>query len=309
MLDLDYRPMFWADAERRRASGCSEALAHVTVAVGNLEECEVAVGETRPGRGRAGAAGPRRRARRRQAGPEGRARAAPATSGSRCRRVPVEVVNGLGAGDAFGGALCHGLLAGWPLERILRFANAAGAIVASRLECSTAMPTTAEVDAAAGQRRRARLLSRDASTCDPCEADPSGTDVRARRRGGRRGRRRRAGARPLLGDDGRLMIVAADHPARGALGVARRAAGDGRPRRPARPAGASRWPGPGVDGVLGTPDILEDLLLLGALDDKVVIGSMNRGGLQGAAFELDDRFTGYDAGDDRRAWASTAARC
>jgi len=60
--------------------------------------------------------------------------------------VPVSVLNGLGAGDGFGGALCHGLLAGWPLGRTLRFANAAGAIVASRLECSTAMPTTAEVE-------------------------------------------------------------------------------------------------------------------------------------------------------------------
>jgi Sugar kinases, ribokinase family len=59
---------------------------------------------------------------------------------------PIEVVNGLGAGDAFGGALCHGLLAGWPLERVLRFANVAGAIVASRLECSTAMPTAHEVE-------------------------------------------------------------------------------------------------------------------------------------------------------------------
>ena len=59
---------------------------------------------------------------------------------------PVEVVNGLGSGDGFGGALCYGLLEGWPLERTLRFANAAGAIVASRRECSTAMPTTAEVD-------------------------------------------------------------------------------------------------------------------------------------------------------------------
>jgi 5-dehydro-2-deoxygluconokinase len=58
---------------------------------------------------------------------------------------PVDVVNGLGAGDAFGGALCHGLLSGWPLERILRFANVAGAIVASRLECSSAMPTEDEV--------------------------------------------------------------------------------------------------------------------------------------------------------------------
>jgi 5-dehydro-2-deoxygluconokinase len=60
--------------------------------------------------------------------------------------TPVEVVNGLGAGDGFGGALCHGLLEGWPLERMIRFANAAGAIMASRLECSTARPTTAEVD-------------------------------------------------------------------------------------------------------------------------------------------------------------------
>jgi 5-dehydro-2-deoxygluconokinase len=60
--------------------------------------------------------------------------------------MPVKVLNGLGAGDGFGGALCHGLLSGWPLTKTLRFANAAGAIVASRLECSTAMPTTAEVD-------------------------------------------------------------------------------------------------------------------------------------------------------------------
>ncbi|GAB3977376.1 PfkB family carbohydrate kinase [Plantactinospora veratri] len=60
--------------------------------------------------------------------------------------VPIEVVNGLGAGDAFGGALCHGLLAGWPLDRTVRFANAAGALVASRLACSAAMPTSAEVD-------------------------------------------------------------------------------------------------------------------------------------------------------------------
>lgn len=60
--------------------------------------------------------------------------------------VPVEVVNGLGAGDAFGGALCHGLLSGWELERIMRYANAAGAIVAARLACSTAMPYAAEVD-------------------------------------------------------------------------------------------------------------------------------------------------------------------
>ena len=69
--------------------------------------------------------------------------------------VPVEVVNGLGAGDAFGGALCHGLLAGWPLGRTLRFANAAGAIVASRLACSAAMPTTDDVQQLLGEELHA----------------------------------------------------------------------------------------------------------------------------------------------------------
>ena len=100
--------------------------------------------------------------------------------------------------------------------------------------------------------------------------------------------------RPLLGPDGRLMIVAADHPARGALGV--RAAADAMAdREDLLRRLVTSLERPGVDGVLGTADILEDLLLLGALDGKVVIGSMNRGGLQGAAFEMDDRFTGYDA--------------
>jgi 5-dehydro-2-deoxygluconokinase len=69
--------------------------------------------------------------------------------------VPVEVVNGLGAGDAFGGALCHALLSGWDLERTMRFCNAAGAIVAGRLACSDAMPTTAEVEAALEEAVRA----------------------------------------------------------------------------------------------------------------------------------------------------------
>lgn len=102
--------------------------------------------------------------------------------------------------------------------------------------------------------------------------------------------------RPLVGDDGRLLVVAADHPARGALGV-----------RGSGAAMASRsdllerlvtaLSRPGVDGVLGTPDVLDDLLLLGALDDKLAIGSMNRGGLQGASFELDDRFTAYSAAE------------
>ncbi|MET9758116.1 deoxyribose-phosphate aldolase [Streptomyces sp. NPDC006372] len=105
--------------------------------------------------------------------------------------------------------------------------------------------------------------------------------------------------RPLLNASGRLMIVAADHPARGALGVG------GHGMAMANRAGLlerlclalSR---PGVDGVLATADILDDLLLLGALDGKVVLGSMNRGGLQGARFELDDRFTGHRPEDIER---------
>ena len=98
----------------------------------------------------------------------------------------------------------------------------------------------------------------------------------------------------LLDGDGRLLIVAADHPARGSLGVG------GDPL-----AMADRWDllerlcialeRPKVMGVLGTADVLEDLLLLGVLDGKVVIGSMNRGGVAGTSFEIDDRFTGYDA--------------
>jgi hypothetical protein len=100
--------------------------------------------------------------------------------------------------------------------------------------------------------------------------------------------------RPLLGTDGRLLLVAADHPARGALGV--RSEGMAMASRPALLERlATALSRPGVDGVLGTPDILDDLLLMGALDDKLVIGSMNRGGLQGASFELDDRFTAYGA--------------
>ncbi|MFD7514541.1 deoxyribose-phosphate aldolase [Streptomyces niveus] len=109
----------------------------------------------------------------------------------------------------------------------------------------------------------------------------------------------RRARRPLLRPGGRLMIVAADHPARGALAVGnRRLAMANRADLLERLCLAlSR---PGVDGVLATADILDDLLLLGALEDRVVVGSMNRGGLAGAAFELDDRFTGHRADDVAR---------
>lgn len=99
--------------------------------------------------------------------------------------------------------------------------------------------------------------------------------------------------RPIVRGDGRLMIVAADHPARGALAVgADPAAMSDRYDLLQRLATALERPG--VDGVLGTPDILEDLAALGVLDGKIAVGSMNRGGLRGAVFEMDDRYTGYD---------------
>jgi 5-dehydro-2-deoxygluconokinase len=144
VLDLDYRPMFWPSrGEARR--WVQQALPHVTVAAGNLDECETAVGEHDP-------AGATKALRDHgvtlavvKQGPKG-VLAVDDTGSVEVPPVPVEVVNGLGAGDAFGGALCHGLLAGWETERIMRFANAAGAIVAGRLDCSDAMPTTAEVE-------------------------------------------------------------------------------------------------------------------------------------------------------------------
>ncbi|WP_449348473.1 Cgl0159 family (beta/alpha)8-fold protein [Streptomyces shaanxiensis] len=105
---------------------------------------------------------------------------------------------------------------------------------------------------------------------------------------------RRVRATSLLGEHGKAMIIAADHPARGANGVG------GDPHAMADRSElldrlCTALERPGVTGVLGTADILEDLLLLGVLDGKSVFGSMNRAGLAGSVFEIDDRFTGYDA--------------
>jgi DhnA family fructose-bisphosphate aldolase class Ia len=99
--------------------------------------------------------------------------------------------------------------------------------------------------------------------------------------------------RPLVHGDGRLFIIAADHPARGALGVGSRSMAMAN-RYDLLDRLATALSRPGVDGVLGTPDILDDLALLGLLDGKIAVGSMNRGGLRGASFEMDDRFTGHD---------------
>jgi len=145
VLDLDFRPMFWSSREEAsRAIGRAVPLADV--AVGNLEECEVAVGVGEPQTAADAllAAGVKLAVVKQ--GPAG-VLGARADESVVVPPMDVDIVNGLGAGDAFGGALCHGLLAGWDTERMLRFANAAGAVVAGRLACADAMPTTAELDA------------------------------------------------------------------------------------------------------------------------------------------------------------------
>ncbi|WP_329399021.1 5-dehydro-2-deoxygluconokinase [Streptomyces melanogenes] len=145
VFDLDWRPMFWNDVTEAR-SYYREALRHATVAVGNLDECEVATGERDPHAAASAllAAGVELAVVKQ--GPKGVLAVHRDGSAAEVPPVPVEVVNGLGAGDAFGGALCHGLLGGWDTERLMRYANAAGAIVASRLACSSAMPYPAEVE-------------------------------------------------------------------------------------------------------------------------------------------------------------------
>ncbi|MFJ8193771.1 5-dehydro-2-deoxygluconokinase [Streptomyces sp. NPDC096094] len=145
VFDLDWRPMFWADPDQARPY-YAEALRHATVAVGNLDECEIATGVREPHACAEAllAAGVELAVVKQ--GPKGVLAVHRDGRTAEVAPVPVEVVNGLGAGDAFGGSLCHGLLSGWELERTMRYANAAGALVASRLACSSAMPTEAEVD-------------------------------------------------------------------------------------------------------------------------------------------------------------------
>ena len=147
VLDLDYRPMFWESRDEARRH-VQEALHHVNVAVGNLDEWDTAVGTRDP---KTAALTPGLDLAVVKQGPKG-VLARRGDEWAEAPPVPVEVVNGLGAGDAFGGALCHGLLAGWPLERTVRFANAAGALVASRLACADAMPSEDEVEELMGAR-------------------------------------------------------------------------------------------------------------------------------------------------------------
>src|SRR4029453_9752592 len=143
VLDLDYRPMFWPNAAAATEQ-VQKVLPQVTVAVGNREECEVAVGETDPDQAADALldAGVELAIVKQGAkGVLGKSR----TERVESPPIPIRPMNGLGAGDSFGGSLCHGLLAGWPLAKVLQNANAAGAIVASRLECSTPMPAETQI--------------------------------------------------------------------------------------------------------------------------------------------------------------------
>src|SRR5579875_1677322 len=144
VIDLDYRAMFW-DAPATARAAAQEALAQCTIAIGNQEECEVAVGETDPERAARALLDRGVQVAVVKQGPNG----VLVTTADESHVVPpayVEVVNGLGAGDAFGGAFCAGLLEGRPLAETVSRANAAGAIVAGRLECSSARPTPGELD-------------------------------------------------------------------------------------------------------------------------------------------------------------------
>lgn len=145
ILDLDYRPMFWSSREEAR-TWISTCLPYVTVAVGNLDECETAVGTRDPAAAARAMLDCGVSTAVVKLGPRG-VFADDGVSSVELEPVPVEIVNGLGAGDAFGGAMCHGLLAGWDLFRLMRFSNAAGAIVASKVACADAMPDAAAVEA------------------------------------------------------------------------------------------------------------------------------------------------------------------
>jgi 5-dehydro-2-deoxygluconokinase len=142
--DLDHRPMFWTD-ESEAGRWAREALRHATVAVGNRDEVAVAVGTRDPYEASAALLELGVKIAIVKRGPAG-VLARTREELVEVEPVPVEVVCGLGAGDAFGGALVHGLLHGWGLERTIRLANAAGAFVAARLACADAMPTLSDIE-------------------------------------------------------------------------------------------------------------------------------------------------------------------
>ncbi|MET9394316.1 5-dehydro-2-deoxygluconokinase [Streptomyces sp. NPDC006624] len=152
VFDLDWRPVLWNDSDRTDPDTARpfyrEALRHTTVAVGNLDEVEVATGVREPHAAARALLDAGVELAVVKQGPKGVLAVTGDGETVEVPPLPVHVLNGLGAGDAFGGCLVHGLLAGWDLEKTMRHANAAGAIVASRLECSSAMPTPDEIEAA-----------------------------------------------------------------------------------------------------------------------------------------------------------------
>lgn len=149
VLDLDYRPTLW-ESPHAASAQISKALEKVAIVIGNLEECKLATSESDPDRVANAFLSKGADIAVVKMGPNG------VLAKSRNETViklphPVKVLNGLGAGDSFGGAFCYGLLEGWDLDRVITFANMAGAINASRSDCSTAMPTTLEVQSALAQ--------------------------------------------------------------------------------------------------------------------------------------------------------------
>ncbi|MFD6028148.1 5-dehydro-2-deoxygluconokinase [Streptomyces griseoluteus] len=149
VFDLDWRPALWNDVARKDPAAArpfyAEALRHATVAVGNVDEVEIATGTREPHAAARALLDAGVELAVVKQGPKGVLAVHRDGESAEVPPLPVTVLNGLGAGDAFGGSLCHGLLEGWDLETVMRHANAAGAIVASRLECSSAMPTPDEV--------------------------------------------------------------------------------------------------------------------------------------------------------------------
>ena len=149
VLDLDYRPTLWESPDAASAQ-ISKALEKVSIVIGNLEECKLATSESDPDRVANALLSKGADIAVVKMGPKG------VLAKSHNETViklphPIKVLNGLGAGDSFGGAFCYGLLEGWDLDQVITFANMAGAINASRSDCSTAMPTTQEVVSALKQ--------------------------------------------------------------------------------------------------------------------------------------------------------------
>jgi len=145
VLDLDWRPMFW-DSPEQASEAIAPMLDHFTIAIGNRDECEIAVGTRDPNE-----AADRMLDRGLEIavvklGGDGVMIATADGDRVTAAPYPVEAVSGLGSGDAFGGAFCHGLLQGWPSERVIKYGNAAGAIVAGRLMCADDMPTLDEIE-------------------------------------------------------------------------------------------------------------------------------------------------------------------